>query len=87
MKDEEDDNIIPNDDENNSDENPLDENQEGDDSDEIINVDAKHFEGQHFYENQEEEGRRRYYESNRNVQRLVFGLCFVCNSRTCSSGD
>ncbi|MFB3387342.1 DNA gyrase/topoisomerase IV subunit A [Flavobacterium sp. LAR06] len=53
MKDEEDDNIIPNDDENNSDENPLDENQEGD---EIINVDAKHFEGQHFYENQEEEG-------------------------------
>lgn len=56
MKDEEDDNIIPNDDENNSEENPLDENQEGDDSEEIINVDAKHFEGQHFYENQEEEG-------------------------------
>ncbi|KUJ59991.1 DNA topoisomerase IV [Flavobacteriaceae bacterium CRH] len=55
MKDEEDDNIIPNDDENNSEENQLDENQEGDD-DEIINVDAKHFEGQHFYENQEEEG-------------------------------
>lgn len=54
MKDEEDDNIIPNDDENNSEENPLDENQEGDD--EIIDVDAKHFEGQHFYENQEEEG-------------------------------
>jgi topoisomerase-4 subunit A len=54
MKDEEDDNIIPNDDENNSDENSLDENQEGDD--EIIDVDAKHFEGQHFYENQEEEG-------------------------------
>ena len=54
MKDE-DDNIIPNEDENNSDENPLDENQEGND-DEIINVDAKHFEGQHFYENQEEEG-------------------------------
>lgn len=55
MKDEEDDNIIPNDDENNSDENQLDDNQDGDD-DEIINVDAKHFEGQHFYENQEEEG-------------------------------
>ncbi|KRB56003.1 DNA gyrase/topoisomerase IV subunit A [Flavobacterium sp. Root186] len=55
MKDEEDDNIIPNDDENNSDENLTDDNQEGDD-DEIINVDAKHFEGQHFYENQEEEG-------------------------------
>ena len=54
MKDEEDDNIIPNDDENNSEENPLDENQEGDD--EIIDVEAKHFEGQHFYENQEEEG-------------------------------
>ncbi|MDR6761491.1 topoisomerase-4 subunit A [Flavobacterium sp. 2755] len=55
MKDEEDDNIIPNDDENNQDENPIDDNQDGDD-DEIINVDAKHFEGQHFYENQEEEG-------------------------------
>lgn len=54
MKDEEDDNIIPNDDENNSDENQIDDNQDGDD--EIINVDAKHFEGQHFYENQEEEG-------------------------------
>ncbi|WP_264523454.1 DNA gyrase/topoisomerase IV subunit A [Flavobacterium sp. N502536] len=54
MKDEEDDNIIPGDDENNSEEN-LDNIQEGDD-DEIIDVDAKHFEGQHFYENQEEEG-------------------------------
>jgi len=54
MKDEEDDNIIPNDDENNSEENQLDENQEGDD--EIISVNAKNFEGQHFYENQEEEG-------------------------------
>ncbi|WP_291286209.1 DNA gyrase/topoisomerase IV subunit A [Flavobacterium sp.] len=53
MKDEEDDNIIPGD-ENNSEEN-LDNIQEGDD-DEIIDVDAKHFEGQHFYENQEEEG-------------------------------
>jgi len=53
MKDEEDDNIIPNDDENNSEENPLDENQG---EDEIIDVEAKHFEGQHFYENQEEEG-------------------------------
>jgi topoisomerase-4 subunit A len=55
MKDEEDDNIIPDNEENNSEENPLDENQDGDD-DEIINVDAKNFEGQHFYENQEEEG-------------------------------
>jgi topoisomerase-4 subunit A len=55
MKDE-DDNIIPNNEENNSEENQYDENQENDDSEEIINVDAKHFEGQHFYENQEEEG-------------------------------
>ncbi|SFC81716.1 DNA gyrase/topoisomerase IV subunit A [Flavobacterium phragmitis] len=55
MKDEEDDNIIPNDDENNQDENLMDDNQDGND-DEIIDVDAKHFEGQHFYENQEEEG-------------------------------
>ena len=55
MKDEEDDNIIPNDDENNQDENLMDDNQDGDD-DEIIDVDVKHFEGQHFYENQEEEG-------------------------------
>ncbi|CAM3501174.1 DNA gyrase/topoisomerase IV subunit A [Flavobacterium chungbukense] len=55
MKDEEDDNIIPNDDENNQDENQIDDNQNGDD-DEIIDVDAKHFEGQHFYENHEEEG-------------------------------
>ncbi|WP_427872870.1 DNA gyrase/topoisomerase IV subunit A [Flavobacterium sp. MMS24-S5] len=55
MKDEEDDNIIPNDDENNQDENLMDDNQDGDDDD-IIDVDAKHFEGQHFYENQEEEG-------------------------------
>ncbi|WP_281631983.1 DNA gyrase/topoisomerase IV subunit A [Flavobacterium luteolum] len=55
MKDEEDDNIIPSDDENNQDENHIDDNQNGDD-DEIIDVDAKHFEGQHFYENQEEEG-------------------------------
>jgi len=55
MKDEEDDNLIPSDDENNQDENHIDDNQNGDD-DEITDVDAKHFEGQHFYENQEEEG-------------------------------
>ncbi|CAD0008666.1 DNA gyrase/topoisomerase IV subunit A [Flavobacterium chungangense] len=55
MKDEEDDNIIPNDDENTQDENQIDDNQNGDD-DEIIDIDAKNFEGQHFYENQEEEG-------------------------------
>ena len=55
MKDEEDDNIIPNGDENNQDENLTDDNQEGDDDD-IVSVDVKNFEGQHFYENQEEEG-------------------------------
>jgi topoisomerase-4 subunit A len=56
MKDEEDDNIIPDNEENNLEENSLDENQEGDDADEIIPVvDAKHFEGQHFYENTEED--------------------------------
>ncbi|PAM95354.1 DNA topoisomerase IV [Flavobacterium sp. IR1] len=56
MKDEEDDNIIPNDDENNQDENQFDENQDGDDGEEIIEVSARNFEGQHFYENIEEEG-------------------------------
>lgn len=55
MKDEEDDNIIPDNEENNSDENPIDENQEGDDSENSNEVDAKHFEGQHFYDNQEED--------------------------------
>ncbi|RVT77319.1 DNA gyrase/topoisomerase IV subunit A [Flavobacterium sufflavum] len=55
MKDEEDDNIIPNNEENNSEENPIDENQDGADTDEIIHVDAKHFEGEHFYD-QDEEG-------------------------------
>ncbi|MBD0726655.1 DNA topoisomerase IV [Flavobacterium sp. L1I52] len=54
MKDEEDDNIIPNNEENNSEENPIDENQNGEDTDEIIDVDAKHFEGEHFYENEQE---------------------------------
>src|SRR6187402_1987516 len=56
MKDEEDNNIIPANDENNSEDNSFDENQDDNDSDEIIEVEAKHFEGQHFYENQEEEG-------------------------------
>lgn len=55
MKDEEDDNIIPDNEENNSEENPIDENQDGADADEIIHVDAKHFEGEHFYD-QDEEG-------------------------------
>ena len=55
MKDEEDDNIIPEgQDDNNSEENSIDENQEEEnDSDEIIEVEAKHFEGGHFYENDE----------------------------------
>jgi len=53
MKDEEDDNIIPNDDENNQDEN-QDNIQDGDDN--VIDGEGKHFEGAHFYENQEEEG-------------------------------
>lgn len=53
MKDEENDNLIPNDDENNSEEN-LDNIQDGDDD--VIDSERKHFEGQHFYENQEEEG-------------------------------
>ncbi|HJS01263.1 MAG TPA: DNA gyrase/topoisomerase IV subunit A [Flavobacterium sp.] len=55
MKDEEDDNIIPDNEENNSEQNPIDENQEGD-SDEIVEVNASQFEGEHFYDNQEEEG-------------------------------
>ena len=54
MKDEEDDNIIPNNEENNSEENPIDVNQNGEDTDEIINVDASKFQGEHFYEHQEE---------------------------------
>ena len=56
MKDEEDDNIIPDNGDNNSEDNSIDDNQEDDDSDEIINVEAKHFEGGHFYENDNEEG-------------------------------
>ncbi|WP_395047197.1 DNA gyrase/topoisomerase IV subunit A [Flavobacterium sp.] len=54
MKDEEEDNINPNsEDDNQSDDYSIDENQEENDADEIIEVDAKHFEGQHFYENDE----------------------------------
>lgn len=56
MKDEEDDNIIPASEDSNSEDYSTDGNQEDNDSEDIINVDAKHFEGQHFYENQEEEG-------------------------------
>ncbi|HKO77071.1 MAG TPA: DNA gyrase/topoisomerase IV subunit A [Flavobacterium sp.] len=55
MKDEEDDNIIPANEDNNSEDHSVDDNQDDNDSDEIIDVEAKHFEGQHFYENQEDE--------------------------------
>ena len=55
MKDEEDDNIIPDNEENNSEENPIDANQEGVESEEIIEVNANSFEGEHFY-NHDEEG-------------------------------
>jgi topoisomerase-4 subunit A len=54
MKDEEEDNINPNSEEDNqSDDHSIDENQEEIDSDEIIEVDSKSFEGGHFYENDE----------------------------------
>ena len=57
MKDEEE-NIHPEEEntehtENNSEDNSIDDNQEEAISEEIIEVDAKHFEGQHFYENDE----------------------------------
>lgn len=55
MKDEEDDNIIPANEDDNSEDNSFDENQDDNDSDDIIEVEAKHFEGQHFYENTEDE--------------------------------
>ncbi|KIC03663.1 DNA topoisomerase IV subunit A [Flavobacterium sp. JRM] len=57
MKDEEDDNIIPDNEENNSeDTNTFDENQDENESEEIIEVDAKSFEGGHFYDNNDGEG-------------------------------
>ncbi|WP_134356036.1 DNA gyrase/topoisomerase IV subunit A [Flavobacterium psychrophilum] len=53
MKDDED-NINPNlEDDNQSEDYSIDENQEEIDADEIIEVDSKSFEGQHFYENEE----------------------------------
>ncbi|MCW2120075.1 DNA gyrase/topoisomerase IV subunit A [Flavobacterium sp. 7A] len=53
MKDEEEENNIPNsDDENNAEEQSTDESQE----EEIIKVDAKNFEGGHFYDNVNDEG-------------------------------
>ena len=48
MKDEEDDNIIPANEENNSEDHSIDDNQDDNDSDEIIEVEAKHFEGATF---------------------------------------
>jgi topoisomerase IV subunit A len=54
MKDEEDDNIIPDNEENNEGQESIDGNQEGDASEEPIEVAAHSFEGGHFYENQEE---------------------------------
>ncbi|WP_306426659.1 DNA gyrase subunit A, partial [Flavobacterium psychrophilum] len=54
MKDDEEDNINPNlEDDNQSEDYSIDENQEEIDADEIIEVDSKSFEGQHFYENEE----------------------------------
>ena len=52
MKDEEEDNINSNSEENLSDDQSIDDNQE-ENEDDIIKVDAKNFEGQHFYENDE----------------------------------
>ncbi len=54
MKDEEDDNIIPDNEENNEEQDAIDGNQEGDESEEPIEVAASSFEGSHFYENQDE---------------------------------
>ncbi|WP_369764685.1 DNA gyrase/topoisomerase IV subunit A [Flavobacterium sp. WC2429] len=55
MKDEDDENTIPENEDSASEDNSIDENQE-EESDEIIKVDAKNFEGQHFYDNEEEGG-------------------------------
>ncbi|CAN1562310.1 GyrA Type IIA topoisomerase (DNA gyrase/topo II, topoisomerase IV), A subunit [Flavobacteriaceae bacterium] len=56
MKDEEDDNLISANEDDNSEDHSNDDNQEENDADEIIDVEAKHFEGGHFYENDNEEG-------------------------------
>ena len=53
MKDEEEDNINSNPEENFSEDQSIDDNQE-DNSDDLVEVDAKNFEGQHFYENDED---------------------------------
>ena len=55
MKDEDEENTNPENEDLNSEDHSIDENQE-EESDEIIKVDAKHFEGHHFYDNIEEGG-------------------------------
>ena len=54
MKDEEDDNIIPDNEENNEEQDAIEGNQDGEESEEPIEVAAHSFEGSHFYENQDE---------------------------------
>ena len=54
MKDEEDDNIIPDNEENNEEQDAIEGNQGDDESEEPIEVAASSFEGSHFYENQDE---------------------------------
>lgn len=54
MKDEEDDNIIPDNEDNSAEEHTVDENAEDQGAEEIIKVDASKFEGSHFYDNSEE---------------------------------
>ena len=54
MKDEEDDNIIPDNEENNEEQDAIDGNQGDDESEEAVEVAASSFEGSHFYENQDE---------------------------------
>ena len=54
MKDEEDDNIIPDNEDINSDEQTVNDHSEDDSSEEIIKVDASQFEGGHFYNNTED---------------------------------
>jgi len=54
MKDDEDDNIIPDNEDNSTEEHTADENAEDEGVEEIIKVDASKFEGGHFYDNSEE---------------------------------
>ena len=54
MKDDEDENIIPDNEDNSAEEHNVDENAEDEGAEEIIKVDASKFEGGHFYNNTEE---------------------------------